>query len=375
MKGTYRNVLAHLLGIVLFLSIPILISPDLLNLERLFTIPPFLRDFFTYLLLLGFFYLNYYLLIPKFYQHKKYLIYIFIVVGCYLFAESLPRLFIRDFHVQKPQMHEFPPTHFPHVPGPPMHESHNHEMPPPDFHQPPQGHRPPPFFMKTVFWIDLSRHFFLFTGVLFFSLMLKINERLKLAHKEKINAELSYLKAQINPHFLFNTLNSIYSLAIQKSDDTANAVVKLSGMMRYVLTESQNEFVSLQKELNYISDYIELQKMRWDANVRLNFKISGDAVGKNIAPLVLIPFIENAFKYGINPEENSEITIEIGINEAAINLFVKNNKVSVRPDPENKSGLGIENTKSRLQLMYPGKHYLTIDDNPATFSVSLSIKA
>ncbi|HRD40256.1 MAG TPA: sensor histidine kinase, partial [Bacteroidia bacterium] len=187
--------------------------------------------------------------------------------------------------------------------------------------------------------------------------------------------ELSYLKAQINPHFLFNTLNSIYSLAIQKSDETANAVVKLSGMMRYVLTESQNEFVSLQKELDYINNYIELQKTRLDSTIKLHYTITGTTTGKAIAPLILIPFIENAFKYGVNAEENSEITIEISVNEAAINLFVKNNKVSIRPDPENRSGLGIENTKSRLLLLYPGKHYLNIDDNSASFSVSLSIKS
>lgn len=367
MKVNYRNVLVHLLGIVLFLSIPVLISPDLIGIKKLFTIPPFLRDFFTYLLLLAFFYVNYYILIPKLYHSKKYIFYFTVVLGCYLIAEILPRVLIHDFH---PVNHEM---HMPHEAPPQM---------PLDMHGPPhysphQPHHPgpPPFFLKTLFWIDVSRHFFLFSGVLLLSLMLKINERLKQAHKEKINAELSYLKAQINPHFLFNTLNSIYSLAIQKSDETANAVVKLSGMMRYVLTESQNEFVSLQKELDYINNYIELQKTRLDSTIKLHYTITGATTGKTIAPLILIPFIENAFKYGVNAEENSEITIEISVNEAAINLFVKNNKVTIRPDPENRSGLGIENTKSRLLLLYPGKHYLNIDDNSASFSVSLSIKS
>lgn len=367
MKLNYRYVLAHLVGIILFLSVPILISPDLIRIERLFTIPPFLRDFFTYLLLLAFFYVNYYILIPKLYHSKKYNVYFIVVLGCYLIAEILPRILIRDFH---PVNHQ---THMPH--DAPFHMSPDMHGPPHHSPHQPVHPGPPPFFLKTIFWTDISRHFFLFSGVLLLSLILKINERLKQAHKEKINAELSYLKAQINPHFLFNTLNSIYSLAIQKSDETANAVVKLSGMMRYVLTESQNEFVSLQKELEYINNYIELQKIRLDPNVKLHFSVDGSINGKKIAPLILIPFIENAFKYGVNAEENSEIKIEISVNEAAINMFVRNNKVNIRPDPENKSGLGIENTKSRLELLYPGKHYLTIDDNSTSFSVSLSIKS
>lgn len=380
MKSRYTYIFIHVLGIVLFLSIPILISPELVKLQTLFTIPPFLRDFFTYLLLLAFFYLNYFFLIGKFYQTRKYIAYFSIVLACYLTAEALPRLLIRDFHKQglhRPmgphEAHPQPELGHLHGPPPPAHDER--ELPPSPEHHPTIHKGPPPFFMKTIFWTDVSRHFFLFSGVLLLSLMLKINERLKQAHKEKINAELSYLKAQINPHFLFNTLNSIYSLAIQKSDETANAVVKLSGMMRYVLTESQSEYVSLQKELDYIKDYIELQKTRFDSNVKLHFTTNGQTTGKTIAPLILIPFIENAFKYGVNAEENSEITIDINVNEAAINLYVKNNKVSIRPDPENKSGLGITNTKSRLELLYPGKHYLNIEDTATSFIVSLSIKS
>lgn len=380
MKSRYTYILVHVLGIVLFLSIPVLISPDLVRLQTLFTIPPFLRDFFTYLLLLAFFYLNYFFLIGKFYQTRKYITYFSIVLACYLTAETLPRLFIRDFHkpdhhMQMPPPEEHPHPQTEHLPGPPPPVHHESELPQHKEHHPPFHKGPPPFFMKTIFWTDVSRHFFLFSGVLLLSLMLKINERLKQAHKEKISAELSYLKAQINPHFLFNTLNSIYSLAIQKSDETANAVVKLSGMMRYVLTESQSEFVSLQKELDYIKNYIELQKTRFDSTVKLHFTITGQTAGKSIAPLILIPFIENAFKYGVNSEENSDITIDINVNEAAINLYVKNNKVSIRPDPENKSGLGITNTKSRLELLYPGKYYLNIEDSATAFVVSLSIKS
>lgn len=358
MKGKAINIYIHVIGSILFLSIPFIISPDRLRFQELFTIPPFLRDVLSNLLLLLFFYANYYFFIPKYYQNRKAVIYILVILLCFLIVELLPRLLFADLHFQRPHigsMHKI------------YHPSGNDPSGFPDV--PPRNQN-----FRFVLWLDVSRHFFLFAGVVFFSLLLKISEKLKQAHKEKLNAELLYLKAQINPHFLFNTLNSIYSLAIQKSNDTPNAVVKLSGMMRYVLTESQNEFVSLHKEINYISNYIELQKLRLDKTVKLHYLVNGSIKNQTIAPLVLMPFIENAFKYGVNPEENSDISIEIGIYEAAINLSVKNNMVYVKDDPYNKSGLGIENTRHRLRILYPDKHYLIIEDNEVTFNVSLSIK-
>lgn len=202
--------------------------------------------------------------------------------------------------------------------------------------------------------------------------MLKISSLLKLAEKEKVNAELSYLKAQINPHFLFNTLNSIYSLAIEKSDYTATAVVKLSGMMRYVITDASHKFVPLEKEINYISDYIDLQKLRIDSTIKLTFYVSGDVADKKIAPLVLISFIENAFKYGVNAEENSEININIDITKAYLHMRVTNKKVSMK-QVQPKSGLGIENAQNRLQLLYPANHKLVIKETKTDFSILLSL--
>lgn len=209
--------------------------------------------------------------------------------------------------------------------------------------------------------------------IVVFSLMLRISGRWQQTEREKMNAELSYLKAQINPHFLFNTLNSIYSLAIQKSDETPTAIVKLSGMMRYVLSESANEFVSLEKEIIYIKNYIDLQKLRFEDAISLEFIIKGDSIGKKIAPLMLIPFIENAFKHGVNAEEESLIKINIHITEETLFLSVFNKKVTINISEENKSGLGIENTKNRLQLLYPEKHKLSIFDTENSFLVELSM--
>lgn len=190
---------------------------------------------------------------------------------------------------------------------------------------------------------------------------------------EKTNAELSYLKAQINPHFLFNTLNSIYSLAILKSDKTADAVVKLSDMMRYVLNDSNANFTDLEKELNYIANYIELQRMRLTSNVKLTYSCEGNVFDKKLAPLVLIPFIENAFKHGVNSEEDSVIDIKIKVSQTALNLNVRNKCVSSNNNTLNKSGLGIENTKQRLNLLYPENHSLEISEKDNYYTVNLTL--
>lgn len=206
-----------------------------------------------------------------------------------------------------------------------------------------------------------------------FSFLLRIHFRWKKAEQEKTDTELSYLKAQINPHFLFNTLNSIYSLAITKSNNTPDAIVKLSGLMRYVITDASHDFVPLEKEINYITDYIELQKIRLDDTVAVKYEIKGNVKGKQIAPLILIAFIENAFKHGVNPEEESAIDISVTIEGDSLLLAVRNNKVTHLQDGEVVNGMGIENATSRLQLLYPAKHTLEIQNQSTFFKVELTI--
>ena len=225
----------------------------------------------------------------------------------------------------------------------------------------------------TFFIREIKIRLFLFLIVLVFSLMLKINVRLKQSEKEKLDAELAYLKAQINPHFLFNTLNSIYSLAIIQSDNVASSIVKLSNMMRYVLSESSSDYVSLEKEIEYIQNFIELQQIRFGSFIQFECTITGDHKNKTIAPLILIPFIENAYKHGVNAEDNSIINIKIDTTENQLFLFVKNNKVFVQRSAESESGVGVQNTKNRLQMIYPGKHKLQINNTEKEYSVSLTI--
>lgn len=204
------------------------------------------------------------------------------------------------------------------------------------------------------------------------SFLLRINQRLTHIEKEKLKTEVSYLRAQINPHFLFNTLNSLYALTLEKSDAAPEAVLKLSSMMRYVVTESGRDTVALDNEISYIKNYISLQQLRMDGNTAFTFIVTGSAAGKYISPMLLIPFIENAFKYGLNPEEDAAIDIHIDITDTELLLTTKNNKVTVSGTIE-ESGHGVDNTRQRLEYLYPNKHKLLIFDTKEYFEIKLTL--
>jgi sensor histidine kinase YesM len=328
--------------ILCFLALPILSAPRVF--ENGFSLQgPLVRMFIVYALFVVFFYFHYYVLLDRFFYKKRYFLYAFCVLFSFVLILLIPEM-IRYF------------TGTLDIIKPPMEQGLNHL----------NHHRPP-------FWTEYPRHFFLFVSTLLLGHFMRTNERLLAARQEKIQAELSFLKAQINPHFLFNTLNTIYSLSLTKSDRTPDAVVQLSGMMRHVLVDSQTEKISLQKELDYVRNYVELQKLRIDEGVKLDFSIVGEPGGKDIAPLLLIPFIENAFKYGVNPEQNSAIKIEIGIDKGILTMNVSNQKVDVVIRDEERTKVGLENVKSRLILLYTDKHMLNISDNLDTFDVTLTI--
>jgi sensor histidine kinase YesM len=205
------------------------------------------------------------------------------------------------------------------------------------------------------------------------SILGALYNRLKQTESEKLTAQIASLKSQINPHFLFNTLNNIYATAIDTSPKAADMVDKLSEMMRYTMKDIQQDFVLLEDEINYVDNFIELQKMRLDRSVKLEYHSLENIPALPIAPMLLIPFIENAFKHGVNSEQKSHIKIEMNLNKTSFQLMVVNNKVSVQRDISERSGLGIENTRHRLHLIYPSNHLLVINDTEKDFSVSLHI--
>ena len=174
----------------------------------------------------------------------------------------------------------------------------------------------------------------------------------KIMENQKLGAELSLLKSQINPHFFFNTLNSIYSLAIIKSDRTPEALVKLSEIMRYIIYDTERKVVPLSKEIEYIANYIELQRLRLPDEVKVRLKTDLGEGESVIEPLLLLPFVENAFKHGVDVEKGGKITISITRTGNELRLHVENPLVDEDTNSNGKSGVGMNNTLKRLQLLY-----------------------
>lgn len=200
----------------------------------------------------------------------------------------------------------------------------------------------------------------------------RLTERRALAAEaEKVQAELSFLKAQVNPHFLFNTLNNIYALAISRSEQTPEAILKLSRMLRYITDDAGSDLVPLQSEVDCVNNYIELQKLRLSSKAEVRFEVKGDTAGKQIAPLLFMTFVENAFKYGISSHQPCFIHIEIITGEERI-LFLCRNRLLAKEETE-RAGIGMGNAVKRLDYLYPGKHSLDINTEDGNFSVSLAL--
>lgn len=191
-------------------------------------------------------------------------------------------------------------------------------------------------------------------------------------YHEKTTSELSYLKQQINPHFLFNALNSIYSLVLPHSDQASDAVIKLSSILRYMLYETDKSQVSLEKEIEIMRDYLALQKLKFSDVTKVSFNIEGSLIGYTIEPLLLIPFIENAFKYGADNVTPSFIDINVGVDNGYFILSVQNRVVVTEVSSES-SGIGIKNIKRRLDLIYYDNYMLDVVNENDIFSVKLKL--
>lgn len=197
-------------------------------------------------------------------------------------------------------------------------------------------------------------------------------EKQLLEHRNMHN-ELQFLKSQINPHFLFNTLNNIYSLTLKKSDLAPEMVLKLSDMMRYMLYECNARRVPLKKEITYLQNYIELESIRFKnrGTIKLNIEVTGDE-DFHIAPLLFIPFLENAIKHGVNQQiENASVSMSLKVKNGLVEFGIKNNKNT--KSPNGPGGIGLVNVKRRLNLIYPKAHELEILDLKEFYIVSLKI--
>lgn len=193
--------------------------------------------------------------------------------------------------------------------------------------------------------------------------------------RRNLQSELSFLKSQINPHFLFNTLNSLYALTLKKSDQAPEIVLRLSDMMRYMLYECNEKFVPLDSELRYIKNYLALEKVRYGDKAQIEFDYLTDRDDYNIAPLLFITFLENSFKHGLSHRiEKGFVTVYLQAEANQLELHVENSKADKKDDSYYQGGIGLKNVQRRLDLLYPNAYQLDIEQDEQTYSVHLSLR-
>jgi two-component system sensor histidine kinase AlgZ len=286
-------------------------------------------------------YLNYFIFLPRFLERKNF--------GRYLFEFFVPFIILMFFRVILQRYMVDGYTHHIH------------------------------FFYSPTFVVQASAttlFIVIFVGMLRFAKdWFEFEAKKKEVENERLTAELNFLKAQINPHFLFNTLNNLYYLAYSKSDNTTEVIAKLSQMMRYMIYESNHSEVLLSKELDYMQSYISLERLRLNNQIPIKFEVEGNPEPLKIAPLILIPFLENAFKHGVSGNDpNAWVNLSIKLNGKECLYTVENSKIhSVNSDTGERSGIGLQNVKRRLELSYPGQYQLNINDQPNQFSIQLKL--
>ncbi len=231
------------------------------------------------------------------------------------------------------------------------------------------------FIAYYSFW-DISLYFAIY---LFTTSLLRLARgwfRAQELEKEKTLSELKALKSQVNPHFLFNSLNSIYSLARKESKEVPQKIVQLSDLMRHIIYDSDIDFISLEKEVEMVQNYMGLQKLRTQKDNKIAFEMLGNIEGKKIAPLIFLPFVENSFKHGLKGgAKNAYVKIRLEISGKVLHFEVENSKGKPSDLGNSKyKGIGIENVKKRLELIYPEQHSLRITDGEKIFKVLLQVQ-
>lgn len=386
-----KNIYYHIVLILLLLLIPVLSSPELDRSLRLLSSSFFQRDFSRYVLFIIFFYLNLMILLPKLYDKRKVYRYWGSVFVSYIWICTLPYFMFPKNHGGDPKVdffqnqvsgrshkktfddEDFPAfsksfsaeekARFEAMNAPPnVKMRHNEKGLPPPFHM----RKEDAFIRKYVTGLLPFLFAFLSSFFLYQSIKKKEMER------AMAKADLLNLRYQLQPHFLFNTLNSIYSLILIKSNDAAEGILKLSNVMRYIVEESENDHVLLSKELFYIKDYIALQLIRTDNSLDFTYTENGVNDTVKIVPMILLNFIENAFKYGVNAEENSKISIDLNLVDDQLNFKVFNNIVNHSAADESTK-VGMKNTTERLEKLYPGKFTLNIDEDKKSYFVELNL--
>ncbi|HOY39494.1 MAG: histidine kinase [Bacteroidales bacterium] len=298
-----------------------------------------------------FFYVNYLALIPFLLQRKRYFLYALSIIAILVLTLFGLDFFIHSVSDKLPDS-AMNPANIPH-----------HHGPPPDD----KG-----IFKGLSVFIMV---YVISTGLKMTSEWFRGERQKQVLANEKLTAEITALKAQINPHFIFNVLNNICSLARKKSDETETYIIKLSQLLRYNLYEDKGGKILLEKEISFLTQYIDLQKMRLGDEVSVILDIELKDSSMLIEPMLLFPFIENAFKHGISYSEHSEIKIRMKAEGKILFFSVTNPIVTQHSNlhTEPSSGIGLTNVNRRLELLYPQKHNILVNQENGLFTVSLEI--
>lgn len=332
-SAKWKTILLHISFWLIIFSYPFILHPDLLSNDTSALLSLFFYGL-RYIALIGLFYLNAYVLIPELLYRKKYLTYIFTQLLSIAALSAIHIIFTKFFL------------------------SHSH------IHYIPVGFT---IFTYIFIWAcstayQMLRH------------KIKTDKLSNEKERENLKTELSFLRSQVSPHFMFNVLNNMVSLARKRSDQLEPSLIKLSSLLRYMIYETDEEKKPLEKEIEYLQSFIDLQQQRFGNNIRINTSLQTENIDYDIEPMILIPFVENAFKHGVVWEDDAHIDIELTVRNGMLSFFVKNKYDNSTQESKDKtSGIGLNNVKRRLQLLYDDKHVLHIDKIDGWFTVSLQL--
>lgn len=306
-----------------------------------------------FILVIVFFYLNYFIFVPHLLLRKRQLLFFLALLLSLVFT-----YYVNDSAMQYVQKRYERPRELTHVPP---HAKFQRERR--------RQHRRDAENAGTVVIVLVG---FLISTVLCETReWYKQDKARKEMEKEKLLSELSFLKSQVNPHFLFNSLNGIYALSIKKSDKTPAAILQLSDLLRHMLYDADQGLVLLSKEVSYLNNYIQLQKLRLPTDAKISFDVIGDLSNQLIEPMLFIPFVENAFKHGVD-SEGADIRMKMTVSKNKL-FFEVTNRISKAKSKDAASGIGLSNVKKRLDLHYGSDYVLNYGESEGLFKVDLHL--
>lgn len=368
------SILIHGLAWLIFLSFPVLFfNNGQLGIKEMLGAPAFWLFTGCFLIL---FYTNAYLLIPYAISHRKFVIYGISIILTGLLLACYLQPFDRLMRIgnQTPQHRSephFPPTHRPDFPPPfpgrnlpnPSHEWDPYQN---EDRAPRRAGQPLDIASVYIFLLTIS----LAALYRIVTYWMETQQKIRLVEQDRMNAELSFLKAQVHPHFLFNTLNNIYALALTNDAAVASSIHRLSQLMRYYMDERQSDTIDIKIEIQAIQDFINLQKLRIGQNCSIREHYAGLEYPKTIHAFALLPFVENAFKYGLSTIEPCQFSFEVILTPTSCEFNVKNS-INRQVTEQHRSGTGIKNVKRLLDHFYADRHRLTIKQDDHSFFVQL----